>query len=366
MSGHFERETETMERIRKLFAERDEEYAKKESLYKERKEALCRQETACEERKEELQKREEALAEKEKQYAGREAVLLASEEKIEKEKENLKEEKERQEKEKDHAMLQISILKEETRNEKLKAQRLSEEYENRLLQLKEGGIAMENEGGALPEEPLSFMEQKRQLVARMEECEVLKEQCQTLKEENEALKEEKERLQKEKGELFRKLMMKDMGEKEESGQPQPDKASGPLSKEEITEEKQPVLETVVVSETVGEDLTAGHLLDHLQQKGAECELLHAKAGEMVRMALHGLIVMVTFENPPSFHIHKKVKQNRRVKQMLEKINIQGMEVKASYHMGEQEVVLTGQFDRQDSPAYLMEKIEETMKAYFEW
>ena len=47
MSGHFERETETMERIRKLFAERDEEYAKKESLYKERKEALCRQETAC-------------------------------------------------------------------------------------------------------------------------------------------------------------------------------------------------------------------------------------------------------------------------------------------------------------------------------
>ena len=136
--------------------------------------------------------------------------------------------------------------------------------------------------------------------------------------------------------------------------------------EEITEEKQPVLETVVVSETVGEDLTAGHLLDHLQQKGAECELLHAKAGEMVRMALHGLIVMVTFEDPPSFHIHKKVKQNRRVKQMLEKINIQGMEVKASYHMGEQEVVLTGQFDRQDSPAYLMEKIEETMKAYFEW
>lgn len=349
MSGHFERETETMERIRKLFAERDEEYAKKESLYKERKDALCRQETACEAKQEQLKKREEALAEKEKQYAGREAVLLAGEEKIEKEKESLKEEKERQEREKDHAMLQISILKEEARNEKLKAQRLSEEYENRLLLLNEGKIVMEQERGPSTDEILS-----------------LKEQCQTLKEENESLKEGKERLQKEKGELFRKLMMKDMGEKEESGQPQPDKEAGPLSKEEITEEKQPVLETVVVSETVGEDLTAEHLFDHLQQKGAECELLHAKAGEMVRMALHGLIVMVTFDDPPSFHIHKKVKQNRRVKQMLEKINIQGMEVKASYHMEEQEVVLTGQFDRQDSPAYLMEKIEETMKAYFEW
>ena len=199
-----------------------------------------------------------------------------------------------------------------------------------------------------------------------EQCQALQEKNEALERENEALKEEKERLQKEKGELFRKLMMKDMGEKEESGQPQPDKASGPLSNEEITEERQPVLETVVVSETVGEDLTAEHLFDHLQQNGAECELLHAKAGEMVRMALHGLIVMVTFDDPPSFHIHKKVKQNRRVKQMLEKINIQDMVVKASYHMEEQEVVLTGQFDRQDSPAYLMEKIEETMKAYFEW
>lgn len=345
-----------MERIRKLFAERDEEYAKKESLYKERKEALCRQETACEAKQEQLKKREEALAEKEKQYAGREAVLLAGEEKIEKEKERLQEEKERQEKEKDHAMLQTSILKEETRNEKLKAQRLAEEYENRLLLLNEGKVVMEQERGSSTDEMLSLKEQ----------CLALQEKNEALERENEALKEEKERLQKEKGELFRKLMMKDMGEKEESGQPQPDKASGPLSKEEITEEKQPVLETVVVSETVGEDLTAGHLFDHLQQNGAECELLHAKAGEMVRMALHGLIVMVTFDDPPSFHIHKKVKQNRRVKQMLEKINIQGMLVKASYHMEEQEVVLTGQFDRQDSPAYLMEKIEETMKAYFEW
>lgn len=356
MSGQFERETETMERIRKLFAERDEEYAKKESLYKERKEALCRQETACEAKQEQLKKREEALAEKEKQYAGREAVLLAGEEKIEKEKENLKEEKERQEKEKDHAMLQISILKEEARNEKLKAQRLSEEYENCLLLLNEGKVVLEQGREPSTDEMLSLKEQ----------CQTLQEKNEALERKNEALKEEKERLQKEKGELFRKLMMKDMGEKEESGQPQPDKASGPLSKEEITEEKQPVLETVVVSETVGEDLTAGHLLDHLQQKGAECELLHAKGGEMVRMALHGLIVMVTFDDPPSFHIHKKVKQNRRVKQMLEKINIQDMVVKASYHMEEQEVVLTGQFDRQDSPAYLMEKIEETMKAYFEW
>ena len=345
-----------MERIRKLFAERDEEYAKKESLYKERKDALCRQETACEAKQEQLKKREEALAEKEKQYAGREAVLLAGEEKIEKEKESLKEEKERQEREKDHAMLQTSILKEEARNEKLKAQRLSEEYENRLLLLNEGKIVMEQERKPSTDEMISLKEQYL----------ALQEKNEALERENEALKEEKERLQKEKGELFRKLMMKDMGEKEESGQPQPDKEAGPLSKEEITEEKQPVLETVVVSETVGEDLTARHLLDHLQPKGTECELLHAKGGEMVRMALHGLIVMVTFEDPPSFHIHKKVKQNRRVKQMLEKINIQGMEVKASYHMEEQEVVLTGQFDRQDSPAYLMEKIEETMKAYFAW
>ena len=356
MSGHFERETETMERIRKLFAERDEEYAKKESLYKERKDALCRQEAACEAKQEQLKKREEALAEKEKQYAGREAVLLAGEEKIEKEKESLKEEKERQEREKDHAMLQISILKEEARNEKLKAQRLSEEYENRLLLLNEGKVVLEQERGPSADEILSLKEQYQ----------ILQEKNEALEKENEALKEEKERLQKEKGELFRKLMMKDMGEKEESGQPQPDKEAGPLSKEEITEEKQPVLETIVVSETVGEDLTARHLLYHLQPKGAECELLHAKGGEMVRMALHGLIVMVTFEDPPSFHIHKKVKQNRRVKQMLEKINIQGMLVKASYHMEEQEVVLTGQFDRQDSPAYLMEKIEEVMKAYFAW
>lgn len=345
-----------MERIRKLFAERDEEYAKKESLYKERKDALCRQETACEAKQEQLKKREELLEAKEKECAGREAVLLAGEEKIEKEKESLKEEKERQEREKDHAMLQISILKEEARNEKLKAQRLSEEYENRLLLLNEGKIVMEQERKPSTDEMLSLKEQYL----------ALQEKNEALVRENEALKEEKERLQKEKGELFRKLMMKDMGEKEESGQPQPDKAAGPLSKEEITEEKQPVLETVVVSDTVGEDLTAGHLLDHLQPKGTECELLHAKGGEMVRMALHGLIVMVTFEDPPSFHIHKKVKQNRRVKQMLEKINIQGMLVKASYHMEEQEVVLTGQFDRQDSPAYLMEKIEETMKAYFAW
>ena len=359
MSGHFERETETMERIRKLFAERDEEYAKKESLYKERKEALCRQETACEAKQEQLKKREEALAEKEKQYAGREAVLLATEEKIEKEKESLKEEKESQEKEKDHAMLQISILKEEARNEKLKAQRLSEEYENRLLLLNEGKVVLEQEREPSTDEMLSLKEQYL----------ALQEKNEALERENEALKEEKERLQKEKGELFRKLMMAGDNYFPEKSDPVTEEKTESRGQEELTETAE--MEMVVVENKEpdrgsAEDLTAEHLFDHLQQKGAECELLHAKAGEMVRMALHGLIVMVTFENPPSFHIHKKVKQNRRVKQMLEKINIQGMEVKASYHMGEQEVVLTGQFDRQDSPAYLMEKIEETMKAYFEW
>ena len=54
MKEQWENDAGTMERIRRIFAERDEEYRQKENLYRERKESLCRQETACEERKKQL------------------------------------------------------------------------------------------------------------------------------------------------------------------------------------------------------------------------------------------------------------------------------------------------------------------------
>ena len=54
MKEQWENDAGIMERIRRIFAERDEEYRQKEGLYRERKESLCRQEMACEERKKQL------------------------------------------------------------------------------------------------------------------------------------------------------------------------------------------------------------------------------------------------------------------------------------------------------------------------
>ena len=54
MKEQWENDAGTMEHIRRIFAERDEEYRQKERIYRERKESLCRQETACEERKKQL------------------------------------------------------------------------------------------------------------------------------------------------------------------------------------------------------------------------------------------------------------------------------------------------------------------------
>lgn len=380
MNGHLAKETEMMERIRKIFVEREEEYQKKEVLYQERKESLSRQETACEERFGQLETREEILREKEQRYREREAVLAQKEEQFQKEKEALEKEQEAKGREREETMIQISILKEEARNEKLKAQRLSEEYEKKISLFREGAMAMRKE--STEEGLFSLEEQEVEMASVMEENASMKEQIRVLQEEKEALEqelerilEEIERLQKEKGELFRKLMHMEKDPITEGSETETEEQEvltlGMEKRQEpfweSAEELEPEMVSVEEEPVMGsaEDLTAETLSVYLKEKGKECETLHSREGEMIWMSLYGLSVIVLFQETCCFDIHKKIPNNRRVKQMIAKLNVMGSPVEAAYDKEKHEVILTGHFDRQDAPSAVWEKINQTITAYFE-
>ena len=345
MKEPWENDAGTMERIRRIFAERDEEYRQKENLYRERKESLCRQETACEEREKQLSLREEALTGKEKEYQEREAALKDQEEALRQERRNLEIEKDQNGRERDEAMLQVSLLKEEARNEVLKAQRMTEEYEKRLTLLGEGSFRERSES------------REEELESLQERLQTFQEEIETLEKENERIRTEKEQLQKEKGELFRKLMKMGTG-------PVPE----PVAEEKELSEREEVTEKLDQREIVTEpeeELTAETFSRYLKETGISYELLHNREGELIRLTHHGLPVVVMLTDPSCFAIHKKVRHDRRVKQMVERINILGSPVEALYDKKEQEVILTGTLESTDSPSRAFLKIEETMKAYFE-
>lgn len=358
MKEQWENDAGIMERIRRIFAERDEEYRQKEGLYRERKESLCRQEMACEERKKQLSLREETIIGKEKEYQEREATLKEKEEALEQERRTLETEREQNGRERDEAMLQVSLLKEEARNEVLKAQRMTEEYEKRLTLLGEGSFRERSES------------REEELESLQERLQTFQEEIETLEKENERIRTEKEQLQKEKGELFRKLMKMGTGPV-----PEPVAEEKELSEREEVTEKLHQSEAVTESEPVSvelengwepeEGLTAETFSAYLKEIGIPYELLHNREGELIRLTLHSLSVVVRFKDPSCFAIHKKVRHDRRVKQMVERINILGSPVEALYDKKEQEVILMGTFDSRESPSRAFLKIEETMKAYFE-
>ena len=356
MKEQWENDAGTMEHIRRIFAERDEEYRQKERIYRERKESLCRQETACEERKKQLSLREEDLTGKEKEYQEREAALKEQEEALEQERRTLETEREQNGRERDEAMLQVSLLKEGARNEVLKAQRMTEEYEKRLTLLGEESFRERSES------------REEELESLQERLQTFQEEIETLEKENERIRTEKEQLQKEKGELFRKLMKMGTGPvpesvAEEKELPKREEITEKLHQSEI--EPEPVSVELESEWEPEEGLTAETFSRYLKETGISYELLHNREGELIRLTLHSLPVVVRFKDPSSFAIHKKVRHDRRVKQMVERVNILGSSVEALYDKKEQEVILTGTFDGRESPSRAFLKIEETMKAYFE-
>lgn len=143
-------------------------------------------------------------------------------------------------------------------------------------------------------------------------------------------------------------------------------------REEVTEklhqsetEPEPVLVELESGWEPEEGLTAETFSRYLKETGISYELLHNREGELIRLTLFGLPVVVMLKDPACFAIHKKVRHDRRVKQMVERVNILGSPVEALYDKKEQEVILTGTFEGRESPSRAFFKIEETIKAYFE-
>lgn len=142
----------------------------------------------------------------------------------------------------------------------------------------------------------------------------------------------------------------------------------PVAEEKELSEREEVTEKLDQREIVTEpeeELTAETFSRYLKETGISYELLHNREGELIRLTHHGLPVVVMLKDPSCFAIHKKVRHDRRVKQMVERINILGSPVEALYDKKEQEVILTGTLESTDSPSRAFLKIEETMKAYFE-
>ncbi|CVI67942.1 hypothetical protein BN3660_01041 [Eubacteriaceae bacterium CHKCI004] len=311
-----------LEKMRKVFVERDEEYARMESAYQKRKETLDAKEVALQE-------------------------TLAVE------KAAMQEAKAKFEKEKTEQWMKISLAREEARNEKLRCQRLVQEYEEKLSRLPGDGADFIFQQGKT-EQDFQKIEQEN---ARLQE------ENQRLTETNRELEEESRRLQEEKGELFRKLMGKE-SVTEKNGQKEH------RLKEELVTEQDDLLvdkrETGSTDETWVKDspLTAETLQAYWIETGTDARLLHSRDGELVAVTLEGMNIMFSFRETPWFDIRKKQKGGWGMKKLMKRYNENNAGLSFSYDEIEEELIGSGEFSLSMSPEELVHKVYQAARMYF--
>lgn len=362
--------TGMLERLQKLYAEREEEYRKREQAFAERGKIFETQERQLKKWAESLKKKQEIIEGREKNCGTRTDALAKREKEAEEKEKCLAREESRLatleaglKETAGQKIMEAQILVEEARNEKLKEQRLREEQEARLAEIGGGedGIppVVLSECGIGEEIRLLKEEHGEEIMLlrkkHEEETKMLQQKYgEELKAKEETIAELKaamDGLEKEKAGLFRKLLSL------------PDAEDVPKSGT-VENETQDVPESG--TQEGKEELTAEVLFKYLLKngEGKTPELFHADAGDQVRLKEEGRTFVFAFEKPPYFDIRIKRKDGRSLKGgrgrkgMLSEYGKRYPGVEFTYDQAAREVVASGYFTQEMDASGFLEKVRK--------
>ena len=374
MSELLNRNTDPLfEKMEKIFKERDAEYKKMEERNRVREEAVKEKENSLKKQEEQFSSREANVRQKEKEIEEKMQMLEEKQRETQEMEKYLQKKRLELEADEQQSLLDNSILREEIRNEKLKQQRLSRELEDKLTDL---GYSSDNfDPAVLEEKEQKIKDQAQEIQKFNEEIEKWKDKADEWEEKESGFVAQIDTLNKEKAQLWKKLMGVEDESLPEREEDVPDKTEEPV--EEVEEvEVVPEEESVYAKEEenlkeaieMDTPLTAEGFYNYLQEQeiGGVIQLLHAKQGDMVNIAISQIVVTVVFAENGWFDIKKSIgNNNRKLRRLIRSWNSSQNDLTFKYDTSDNTVTAEGDFDKDQTAEELLRYLDRLLDTYFD-
>lgn len=389
MSELLNRNTDPLfEKMEKIFAERDAEYKKMEERNRMREEAVKEKENCLKKQEEQFGSREANIRQQEKEIEEKMQMLEERQRETQEMEKYLQKKRLELEADEQQSLLDTSILREEIRNEKLKQQRLSRELEDKLADL---GYSSHNlaDPAILEEKEQKIKEQAQEIQRLSEEIEKWEDKADEWEEKESGFVAQIDTLNKEKAQLWKKLMGVDDAAEESLAEQEEnisDEVEQPVEEKDSENEEsvQEVEEVEVVSEEesvyakeeenleeaieMDTPLTAEGFYNYLQEQeiGGVIQLLHAKQGDMVNIAISQIVVTVVFAENGWFDIKKSIgNNNRKLRQLIRSWNSSQNDLTFKYDTSDNTVTAEGDFDKDQTAEELLRYLDRLLDTYFD-
>lgn len=392
MSELLNRNTDPLfEKMEKIFAERDAEYKKMEERNRVREEAVKEKENSLKKQEEQFGSREANIRQQEKEIEEKMQMLEERQRETQEMEKYLQKKRLELEADEQQSLLDTSILREEIRNEKLKQQRLSRELEDKLADL---GYSSHNlaDPAILEEKEQKIKEQAQEIQRLSEEIEKWENKADEWEEKESGFVAQIDTLNKEKAQLWKKLMGVDDAAEESLAEQEEnisDEVKQPV--EEKDSENEESAQEVEVVEVVSEEeseyakeeenlkeamemdgidtpLTAEGFYNYLQEQeiGGVIQLLHAKQGDMVNIAISQIVVTVVFAENGWFDIKKSIgNNNRKLRRLIRSWNSSQNDLTFKYDTSDNTVTAEGDFDKDQTAEELLRYLDRLLDTYFD-
>ena len=389
MSELLNRNTDPLfEKMEKIFAERDAEYKKMEERNRMREEAVKEKENCLKKQEEQFGSREANIRQQEKEIEEKMQMLEERQRETQEIEKYLQKKRLELEADEQQSLLDTSILREEIRNEKLKQQRLSRELEDKLADL---GYSSHNlaDPAILEEKEQKIKEQAQEIQRLSEEIEKWEDKADEWEEKESGFVAQIDTLNKEKAQLWKKLMGVDDAAEESLAEQEEnisDEVEQPVEEKDSENEEsvQEVEEVEVVSEEesvyakeeenleeaieMDTPLTAEGFYNYLQEQeiGGVIQLLHAKQGDMVNIAISQIVVTVVFAENGWFDIKKSIgNNNRKLRRLIRSWNSSQNDLTFKYDTSDNTVTAEGDFDKDQTAEELLRYLDRLLDTYFD-
>lgn len=389
MSELLNRNTDPLfEKMEKIFAERDAEYKKMEERNRMREEAVKEKENCLKKQEEQFGSREANIRQQEKEIEEKMQMLEERQRETQEMEKYLQKKRLELEADEQQSLLDTSILREEIRNEKLKQQRLSRELEDKLADL---GYSSHNlaDPAILEEKEQKIKEQAQEIQRLSEEIEKWEDKADEWEEKESGFVAQIDTLNKEKAQLWKKLMGVDDAAEESLAEQEEnisDEVEQPVEEKDSENEEsvQEVEEVEVVSEEesvyakeeenleeaieMDTPLTAEGFYNYLQEQeiGGVIQLLHAKQGDMVNIAISQIVVTVVFAENGWFDIKKSIgNNNRKLRRLIRSWNSSQNDLTFKYDTSDNTVTAEGNFDKDQTAEELLRYLDRLLDTYFD-
>lgn len=389
MSELLNRNTDPLfEKMEKIFAERDAEYKKMEERNRMREEAVKEKENCLKKQEEQFGSREANIRQQEKEIEEKMQMLEEKQRETQEMEKYLQKKRLELEADEQQSLLDTSILREEIRNEKLKQQRLSRELEDKLADL---GYSSHNlaDPAILEEKEQKIKEQAQEIQRLSEEIEKWEDKADEWEEKESGFVAQIDTLNKEKAQLWKKLMGVDDAAEESLAEQEEnisDEVEQPVEEKDSENEEsvQEVEEVEVVSEEesvyakeeenleeaieMDTPLTAEGFYNYLQEQeiGGVIQLLHAKQGDMVNIAISQIVVTVVFAENGWFDIKKSIgNNNRKLRRLIRSWNSSQNDLTFKYDTSDNTVTAEGDFDKDQTAEELLRYLDRLLDTYFD-